>query len=381
MASRIFLILLFVFVLLGSRSVLAELDLAQFAPENSPRLMKVRLPFDSARLEFGTELSGFLVSEEQRFSLQPLTKYQLRLNPLGEYDFSLLSKGKEKKITSLALPFTLQGQDLGSSVQLNGLWYRGEISFEGSVLGVIAINKLDSEHIVNSLVGSMSEYGDTVGAIKSAAVIVRSYLYCLGNAKEAASQYHFSASQYGYLGRKGEKGPVSRVIGDTDSEVLVLPSGELLCTPPRSALKGSALPFEMVGLQGQSWERIFKPDQLSDLLYARGSIVGRLESVSLDSASGLLVLVGDREQVALSLAEARDIFQLPSASFRVYSYQSAEGDLRVQVLGAMESRVGDLAGEAPTWNIVKFVSRSRLAEDDYRSILRFMFPRALLARL
>lgn len=353
---------------------------------NSSRSVKIKLPFDSKAI-IGSEKEGYVKDENQKILLKPLTKYQIKINAGGNYDLSIIKNGKSlHSFASLKTPFTLSALFGDSPIYFDGNWYHGQISIQRATTGIIAINILDLEQAIWSILSPFVRINDSVGAIKSAAIIMRSSLFALTlTSKEA---YHLNSRNIGYLGLNGEKDYVINLAKQTEGEVLFSAHGELLYTPLRATALNGSLPFELIGQTTKAWERVVKIEEaaklLSSLNYPVGTIIS-FEQKALSSPQDFLQVeggpflsvIGSSGSAQLSQYTTKKIFRLPSPYFRVYSFKGEDNQAYLQFIGSLPNN----QASEPVLNIVRLIYESNNSFEDYKKVLKNVYPQAYLGKI
>ncbi len=364
----------------------AEINL--FNINESPRLLKIKLDFDSSKGTIGVSGQGYLKDKSKTFALKPLTKYEIKINAGGNYDLFLIKNGRSQAMGSLELPMTLSSFAPNASVFFNNAWYHGQIEFIRSVTGISAINGVDLEHAIWAVLSPFVRINDTTGAIKSAAVIMRSSFFSL--TLTSKDEYHFTASNIGYHGLEYERDFVINLIKQTEGEVLMTRGGELLYTPIRISATEGSLPFELIGQRTKAWEKVMPMPEVEQILNMEGFQTGHILSFEQKvlvspkdvfpvESGPFLSVEGVNNTAQMSAAKAQAIFKLPSPFFRVYSFNAEDGMPNLQFIGNMPNYQN--FPSQPALNIVRLIYEKTNPNDDYSLILKEMYPAAYLSRI
>ncbi|MDJ0625135.1 MAG: hypothetical protein QNJ31_02060 [Candidatus Caenarcaniphilales bacterium] len=382
----LFLNLLFIFFTSTSAFSIDLLKITDFS--KSPRFIKIKIPFDSAQADLGVHKNGFIADKEKKYSLKSLKKYKIKLNASASYSLYSIENEREKLIGQLKLPILVVDNSIEPAVYFNKHWYHGQIKIDSFDSGIVGINGLDIEQAIAGIIGPLTRVNDSVDAIKSAAVIARSSLFTLG--LTSIDQYHLNGSLLNYQGVSGEKNFVNNLIKDTEGEVLYSIDGELLYTPLRATAKEGSLPFELIGKDTKAWEKVFELEEIERILNSNGSYVGVISSIkqkpiksSIDPFAmqngPVLSIVGSNSSFQISSVKAKDIFKLPTEFFRVYSYVDERGINKVQFIGSILS--APYYSQEPTFNLVRSIYELSKPYENYRSILKKMYPESYLGRV
>jgi hypothetical protein len=382
--SLIFLILLFFAIPIGAFNLSEGFNI-----ENSPRLVKIKIPFDSSKADIGISQAGYIEDAQNKINLKPLTKYRIKLNALGNYDLCLIQNGEIKEIIkSLNLPIVLTSQMGNQPIYFNGHWYRGNIKVLPSENGFIAVNNLDIECAILAILGPMTRINDSVGAIKAATIIIRSSLFTLTFTHKDI--YHINGFNLNYHGLDGEKEFVNKLVKETQAEVLFNANGELLFTPIKTAAIIGAAPFEMIGQSKNAWEKNFTLQEIEEILLKNNFKLGHIKNVKTQELTAVNVnlplndslfvyIQGDSAQIQLPFFEAQQIFKLPSPNFRVYSFAGQDGQTNLQFIGNLPSSWNDPT--PPILNIVRAIYELTKPNADYKQILTEMYPQSYLGKI
>jgi hypothetical protein len=351
---------------------------------NSPRSVKVKLPVNAANFVLGLSKEGYLQDPEKKIPLEPLIKYQIKINAAGAYDLAIVKNGQAgRKIASVNLPLTLSTTFGEAPVFYVNSWYHGQIKLQKSTTGILAINTLDLEKAIWSILSPFVRVNDSAASIKAAAVIMRSSLYSLTTTAKQA--YHLNARQIGYQGISKEQDFVIDLVRQTEGEVLFKPTGELFYTPLRATAMQGAIPFELIGYDSKAWEKTISLKDTQKVLEQNNFPVGQIQSFQQSAAPDYIVQVqGLRGSFQLSTSQVQNIFKLPSPFFRVYSFQTNSNQSYLQVIGSLPP---DSAATEPVLNIVRLIHEQKAniapISDSlpYQQILKQMYPQALIGRI
>jgi len=352
-------------------------------------LVKLKLPFEQSGANIGVLQVGSIKDGQNTYKLKPMTKYRVQLNPKGKYDLMLISAGQSKQLASLEMPFVINADQADSAVYFGETWYRGQVEITQSLTGPIAINKLDLEAAIWGLLGPMVKLGSSADSIKASAVIMRSSLLSLMFSQKDQDEYHLNGSTLSFKGLDWEKDFVSRLVRETEGEVLFSARGEILFTPFRTAVSEGSQPVEMIGSTRNAWEKVFSLKQIETALNLAGVNTGPIISLkqvnsSLLSKAGskrLIVQIDGLNGIArLEMAQAQSIFGLPSSVFRIYSFYGEDGDPYIQFIGGLPYHSRNMAAE-PLLNMVRLIHESSPPNESYKNILKRMYPEAYLGRV
>jgi hypothetical protein len=356
---------------------------------NSPRSLKIKLPFDGAKVLIGVSKDGYIKDKLKTYTLKPLIKYQLKINAGGGYDLALVKGGKTLMLGALQLPATLSSTFGDAPVYFDKSWYHGQINFAKDTTGIISVNILDLEQAVWGILSPFVRVNDSVGSIQAAAVIIRSSLYSF-TMTSLRDQYHLNAADIGYTGLEGEKDFVIKLIGQTEGEVLFTPAGELLYTPLRVTATEGSLPFELIGQETKAWEKVLAVGEAERILdaegYATGPVISFEQKAFVSAAdvfaveSGpFLSIEGANNSIQMSLPKAQTTFKLPSPFFRVYSFRAEDGQVNLQFIGSLPNF--QTFPTQPVLNIVRLIYEKTNPMEDYKHILKKMYPAGHLSRI
>ena len=360
-----------------------------FDIENSPRLVKIKIPFDSSKADIGISQVGYIEDKKNKINLKPLTKYRIKLNALGNYDLCLIQNGEIKKIIkALDLPIVLSSEVANQPIYFNGHWYRGNIKIFSSESGFIAINNLDIECAILAILGPMIRINDSITAIKAATIIIRSSLFTLTFTHKDI--YHINGFNLNYEGLDGEKDFVNKLIKETQNEVLFNENGELLFTPLKTAAILGSEPFEMIGQSKNAWEKNFTLGEMEEILFKNNFKLGKIKTVKTQELTALntnlplndslfVYINGDLAQIQIPFFEAQQIFKLPSPNFRIYSFAGRDGQTNLQFIGNLPSSWNN--PRPPILNIVRAIYESTKPNIDYKEVLFAMYPQSYLGKI
>ncbi len=357
-------------------------------PEN-PDVIRLKIDFDSANSLLGTSDNGeikFLEQEnkDQSIALKAMTKYKIKINSLGDYDLLFIKNGKEYKITDLSVPFSIKTKD-DSLIYLGNRWYRGKIEIIKNNSGIIAVNYVYKEHLLSSIIGALVENDTATEAIKAGIVIMRSSFSCLTQSKTRIKDYDINARDIDYIGIESEKDIVKRFIKATEGEILLDSRGKLICTDFKTAFTEKAFPFVLIGEANDSWEKTFSFDEityeLKEANYKINNILEIEKRIMPQTSKIMIAIITDKGQINLSMFDMQKIFGLPSQFFRIYSYKDKNNKDIIQFMG-------NLAGYNEKGQYQSILNLITSLEDsisypsqNYKSLLKDLYPNSYLARL
>ena len=197
-----------------------------------------------------------------------------------------------------------------------------------------------------------------------------------------------AGSNIGYLGLISEKDYVVNLIKQTEGEVLFSAHGELLYTPLRATAMNGSLPFELIGQETKAWERVMQIEEAERILqnqnYQIGTIIS-FEQQAFDLSKDILPveggpflsIIGTLGNAQISQNIAQNIFKLPSPYFRVYSFKAESGQAYLQFMGSLPNN----QGLEPVLNIVRLIYESNNSFEDYKKVLKNMYPEAYLSKI
>jgi hypothetical protein len=366
-------------------------EVAQFKipdANESPRLVKVKLEFDSAQALIGVSENGYIKDSSKKYALSKLIKYQIKLNSIGTYDLFLVKGSFRENLGSLSLPFTLTTNLGDSPIYFNGHWYHGQVELNKVNTGIVAINGVDLENAIHAILSPFVRFNDSANAIKAASIIMRSSLFSL--TLTSKDVYHLNGSIIGYQGIESEKDFVTDLVKSTEGQVILSPHGELLYTPIRVTARDGSVPFELIGQDTKAWEKVVSIDDAETILKSAGYLVGPIVTFEqnvlvspLDSfpieGGPFLSVEGTSGAIQMSLVKAAEVFKLPSPFFRVYSFNGNDGQINLQFIGSILNYPG--LGSPPVLNIVRLIYESSHPEEDCAVILKDLYPSSYLSRI
>jgi peptidoglycan hydrolase-like amidase len=382
---RVFCLLYLLIYSLGAYSVNLEgfLNL-----QSNPRLIKVKLETDTShQAVIGVSESGLIKDASKEVPLKGLVKYHIKLNPQGNYDLCMIKDGKDIKITDLKSPMLYKAKP-GSPVFFNTRWYRGEIELADSSAGMVAVNKLDIQHLITSLIGGIVKLNDSLQSIEATSVIMRSSLFTLSITSK--DDYHLNGKVIDYRGMEAEKDFVNQIIEKTDGEVLFQSNGELIYTPLKVASVEGAVPFELIGAKTKAWEKVVSLAEARRILESAGYQIGDIVSFKQESVSSprdgfllesgpIVKAVGKAGNAQMSMSKAQQAFNLPTTFFRVYSFVGEDGQENLQFIGSIPSYQN--MPQNPVMNILRSAQQVSVLGDDCASLLQKMYPGSHLGRI
>ncbi|MDX1918997.1 MAG: hypothetical protein SFT81_07675 [Candidatus Caenarcaniphilales bacterium] len=386
--GRYLLTAFFLYFLLGQSSDLgaAPQIFDPIKSNSQSKNLRIRLSFDNAQFIVGTYKKGYLRDFEQNFILEPLGKYLLKVNAVGAYDLYVMKEGKLSLLGAVHYPFQITDLTGDYPVYFAGHWYRGRIEILNSEIGPIAVNELEADQLIWSLLSPQVIAGNSVGSIKAGAIIMRSAILCQ-TLNTGDRDYDLTSFNLNYSGVDTEQDFVIRLIKESQGEVIVDAGGNLVCSPLKAAALAGAFPFERLG--ARTWEQIMTVNEAERLLALGGLKVGKLLGVQILQAvpqktaypgQRLLIIQfsGSEGIDTLELSQAQRIFHLPSSSFRVYILNNPNQPLSLQFIG----RLGNTLGAQPkVFSLVKSVELLSDPTQDYQTILKDIYPGSYVARL
>jgi stage II sporulation protein D len=267
--------------------------------------------------------------------------------------------GEITAMNSFAAQATKQGVSLGQwqSDQLivepkqNGYiwigdrWYRGSTRILRGTQGITAINLVDLEEYLYSVVGSEVYPTWPLEALKAQAVAARSYaLYQRFNSKNRLYDLETTTNTQVYKGLESEFVSTHQAVNTTAGQIMTY-NGQVILAVFHSSSGGhtenvediwtSPLPY----LRGVAdfdhsapvfeWTKSFSGKELSNRIGGIGNIKAMIpERVTPQGRVVVMKVVGDRAMKKLSGAELRKALDLRSTLFRV-----AENNGRFQIQG------------------------------------------------
>lgn len=357
-------------------------------PSKSPRLLKIKLPFDTAQAEIGIHKRGYIEDSQKRYNLNDLTKYRIRLNANGNYTLFIINNEKENKIHELKTPFSLRSESSEPMVYFNGLWYHGGIEIKSLNTGIIGINEVDIEKAINGIMSEMVKINSSTESIKAASIIIRSSLFAI--TLTTPEDYHLIANNINYKGLSNEKPFLDGLIKQTEGEVLYTRLGEILYTPLRSAATEGSLPFELIGSETKAWERIISISQIEEMLSKEGYTSGKIYSIQTTSPSSMIdfysyengsivTIKGSNGDSQMTLTKAQNVFSLPSSYFRIYSFTDQKGQEQIQFLGSIP--MSKYVSNAILYNLVSSINETDNPYTNYKQILKNLYPEAYIGKV
>lgn len=227
----------------------------------------------------------------------------------------------------------------GGFVYIGDRYYRGIVQVVPTAGGLTAVNHVDLEHYLYSVVASEMPTSWHLEALKAQSVAARTYaLYQRQNGANPVFDVGDTQRWQVYKGIEQEHANTIAAVEATRGQVLTH-SGQLIeavfhsssggCTEnvedvwssPRAYLRGIQDPHD----QGDAWTRSFSVDQMSQLITGVGNILslvpeetttcGRIISMRVTGDQGSRVLDGDDFRRALELRST--LFQITSPPARV----------------------------------------------------------------
>ncbi|MDX1920300.1 MAG: SpoIID/LytB domain-containing protein [Candidatus Caenarcaniphilales bacterium] len=357
-------------------------------PSKSPRLLKIRLPFDTAQAEIGIDKRGYIEDTNKKHNLNALTRYVIKLNASGNYTLFIVRNGRENKIDELKLPFSLRSESANPMIYFNGSWYNGGLEFKSLHTGIIAINEVDVEKAINGILGSMVKVNNSTEAIKAASVIIRSTLFAI--TLTTPEDYHLIAKSINYEGLPSEKDFLDDLIKQTDGEVLFTKKGEVLYTPLRSAATEGSLPFEMIGGETKAWEKVMALSEVESILNREEYTAGQIYSIKATAPSSMIdfysyengsviTIEGSNGSSQMTLAKAQKVFMLPSSYFRVYSFTDSQRREMIQFIGSIP--MSKYVSNVTLYNLVSSINETSNPFTNYKDVLKRLYPEAYIGRV
>lgn len=346
--------------------------------------IRVKLSFDSSQVTIGTLGAGILQDNNKEIKLHSLNKYKLKFNAHGEYSLFLIKNKKEQFINTVSLPFNiLSTQKEGIFFEKN--WYRGKITLKKNISGIIAVNSVSSEYLLNSVIARLSTPHTSREAIKAGSILLRSSLHCLRLDRGKLPDYDISDMYLDYRGMNSERQPITQLLNKISGDVLVNQHGELACTPLRSAVTAGAYPFELIGYKTSAWEKIYTFDELKKTLnysaYNIQDIINIERRIIQDKI--IIAITTTQGTIELDNNKTKELLGLPSKHFKIYNLQDKKNNtVKIQFLGQMAGYNNKTKQYNSILNLIDSLEDSRdYAGQDYEELLQSLYPNTYIVQL
>ena len=230
-------------------------------------------------------------------------------------------------------------------VWIGDRWYRGRTRLVRQGNGITAINHVDLEHYLYSVVGAEAVATWPIEALKAQAVAARSYaLYKSSTAQKSLYDLDTTISTQVYKGLDSEYLTTHEAVNGTNGQIMTY-GGRVILAAFHASSGGhtenvediwtSPLPYlrGVVDYDQQSpvfeWTKVFSPDEISTRL----GKVGRVKTMIPEKTTphGRVVtmkVIGDRGTTTVTGKQLRKVLDLRSTLFRV----STNGN-NIQVYG------------------------------------------------
>ena len=290
----------------------------------------------------------------QAVELRVAIKKNVAQLKIGSSTSAVVRNGIGQKIGELTPMAALHAQPQGKGINLEQLgsgeiiveptsdgyvwigdrWYRGRTRLVRQGKGITAINYVDLEHYLYSVVGAEAIASWPIEALKAQAVAARSYaLYKRSNARNSLYDVDTTIGTQVYKGLDSEYLTTHEAVNGTSGQIMTY-GGRVILAAFHSSSGGhtenvediwtSPLPYlrGVVDYDQQApvfqWTKVFSPDEISIHL----SEVGRVKTMIPEKTTphGRVVtmrIIGDRGITTVTGAKLRKVLDLRSTLFRV----------------------------------------------------------------
>lgn len=346
--------------------------------------IRVSLAFDSSQVTIGTLGNGLIQDNNQQVNLYALNKYKLKFNARGGYSLFLVKNKKEKFINNISLPFNIISNSK-QGVYFNKHWYRGKISLKKNVSGIIAVNYINPEDLLNSVIARLSTDSTSREAIKAGNILLRSSLHCLKLDRDSLPDYDISDNYLDYRGIDSERNTITELLKKISGDVLVNSHGEIACTPLRSAVTAGSFPFELIGYKTSAWEKLYTFEELKRTLnystYNIQNIINIERRIIQDKI--IIAIITTEGTIELDNNKTQELLGLPSKHFKIYSLQDKKNNtVNIQFIGQMAGHNSKTGKYNSILNLIDSLEDSRdYAGQDYEELLQSLYPGTYIVQL
>ncbi|MGH2416134.1 MAG: SpoIID/LytB domain-containing protein, partial [Microcystaceae cyanobacterium] len=191
-----------------------------------PQLPQYKAPPIEIKVAVLTDVASAAVGTSTSASILGVNNKRLRTLPANE-GFSVSANGSSLNLGPWQLPPVVWLQPTnGGLVFIGDRWYRGRMLLISQGNTLLAINYVDLEHYLYSVVGSEMHANAPTEALKAQAIAARSY--ALVHIIRPASQwYHLGATPrwQAYNGVESEYNTTQRAVSETSGQILSLRGG------------------------------------------------------------------------------------------------------------------------------------------------------------
>ncbi|MGK7934940.1 MAG: SpoIID/LytB domain-containing protein [Xenococcaceae cyanobacterium] len=230
-------------------------------------------------------------------------------------------------------------------VWIGDRWYRGRTRLVRQGNGITAINHVDLEHYLYSVVGAEAVATWPIEALKAQAVAARSYaLYKSSTAQKSLYDLDTTISTQVYKGLDSEYLTTHEAVNGTNGQIMTY-GGRVILAAFHASSGGhtenvediwtSPLPYlrGVVDYDQQSpvfeWTKVFSPDEISTRLGKVGTVKTMIpEKTTPHGRVVTMKVIGDRGTTTVTGKQLRKVLDLRSTLFRV----STNGN-NIQVYG------------------------------------------------
>lgn len=297
-----------------------------------------------------------MILPAQALELRVAIKKNVAQLKVGSSTSAVVRNGAGEKIGELTPMAALEAEPQGNGINLEQLgsveiiveptnngyiwigdrWYRGSTRLVRQGNGITAINYVDLEQYLYSVVGAEAVASWPIEALKAQAVAARSYaLYKRSSASNSLYDLDTTISTQVYKGLDSEYLTTHEAVNKTQGQIMTY-GGKVILAAFHASSGGhtenvediwtSPLPYlrGVVDYDQQSpvfqWTKVFSPDEISTRL----GTVGRIKSMIPEQTTphGRVVtmkVIGDRGITTVTGAELRKVLDLRSTLFRVTS--------------------------------------------------------------
>ena len=346
-----------------------------------------------------------LVLPARAVELRVAIKKNVAQLKIGSSTSAVVRNGAGQKIGELTPMAALDAQPQGKGINLEQLgsgeiiveptgngyvwigdrWYRGRTRLIRQGKGITAINYVDLEQYLYSVVGAEAVASWPIEALKAQAVAARSYaLYKRSTANNSLYDVDTTIGTQVYKGLDSEYLTTHEAVNGTSGQIMTY-GGRVILAAFHSSSGGhtenvediwtSPLPYlrGVVDYDQQSpvfkWTKVFSPDEISTRL----GKVGRIKTMIPEKTTphGRVVtmkVIGDRGTTTVTGAKLRKVLDLRSTLFRVTS----DGN-NIQVYGRGFGHGLGLS----QWGAY-YLAKQGI---QYRQILGHYYQKAILSRI